>query len=119
MNVHLVFVPSVDGTPETTGRAAGLAAAADAYLGDGFLDKLPAMGIAISGSARPLLAESEVTDDPIVNLGRYNALVGAAVREGVESRAYPVLLGGTCSHLIGMISGVQQAYGAVHGARIG
>jgi arginase len=117
MKVQLVLVPSVNGTAESGGRTGGLAAAADAYVEDGFLEELPKRGIAVAGSARPVLAEGEVTDDPIVNLGRYNALVADAVKAGVEAGAQPVLLGGTCSHLIGMISGLQQAYGAT--SRIG
>lgn len=117
MKVHLVFVPSVNGTAEPTGRAGGLAAAADAYVADGFLDELPRGGIEVAGSTRPVLADAEVTGDPIVNLGRYNALVAEAVKAGVETGAHPVLLGGTCSHLIGMISGLQQAYGPT--SRIG
>jgi arginase len=117
MNLHVVAVPCVEATPAPTGRAAGLAAAADAYLAAGLLDDLAADGVAVAGTARPVLDPAELTDDPIVNLGRYNALVADAIARGAASGARPLLLGGTCSHLIGMLSGLQRAYGAT--SRIG
>ena len=64
-----------------------------------------------------MLPDDRITVDPIVNLGRYNALVGQAVAEGIAGGARPLLLGGTCSHLIGMLAGLQTAYGPA--ARIG
>jgi arginase len=112
MGVQIVAVPCVEATAAGSGRAAGLAAAADAYLAAGFLDEVVGSGAAVAGSARPVLDPGAVTGDPVVDLGRYNALVAEAVAEGAAAGAKPLLLGGTCNHLIGMVSGLQRVYGA-------
>jgi arginase len=88
-----------------------LAAAADAYAAAGLLDELAGNGVMVTGSARPVLDSAEVTSDPVTNLGRYNALVAEAVASGVAAGARPLLLGGTCNHLIGMMAGLQRGYG--------
>jgi arginase len=89
-----------------------LAAAADAYVAAGLLDDLTGVGATVAGSARPVLDPGAITADPIVNLGNYNALVAEAVAEGAATGARPLLFGGTCNHLIGMVSGLQRVYGA-------
>lgn len=112
MKLHVVSVPCVEATPASTGRAAGLAQAADAYVSAGLVDDVEKLGAEIAGSARPVLDPDAITNDPIVNLGNYNALVAKAIAEGAETGARPLLLGGTCNHLIGMMSGLQRMYGA-------
>jgi arginase len=112
MRLHVIYVPCAEATPAPTGRAAGLAAAADAYLAAGLLDDLVEAGATVAGSARPVLDLGAITADPVVNLGNYNALVADAVAEGAATGAQPMLLGGTCNHLIGMVSGLQRVYGA-------
>ena len=110
-NLHLIALHSVDGTPPRGERYSGLAGAADAYLAGGIVDRLAAAGGQVEMISEPSLDPSELDADPIVNLGRLNAKIAADVVDAVQAKAAPVLLGGTCSHLIGMIAGMQQAYG--------
>lgn len=117
MNLHVVAVSCLEATPSPTGRGAGLAAAADAFVAAGLLDEVAKDGVAVAGSVRPVLDAAQVTEDPVGNLGRYNALVAEAVASGVAAGARPLLLGGTCNHLIGMLSGLQRGYGPT--SRIG
>ncbi len=110
MRIDVIAPGAVEATPTTPGRerAHGLAQAAQVLTEGGFLDQLD--GVEVTKVTRPALAS--VTDDPIVNLGRFNALVAGAAKGAIDEERRPVLMGGTCSHLIGMIAGLQQAYGA-------
>lgn len=119
MRIDVIAPGAVEATPATPGRerAHGLARAAGVLTGNGFLDQLSDVGVEVAKVARPALPSDEVTGDPIVNLGRLNALVANAAKGAIDEERRPVLMGGTCSHLIGMISGLQQAYGAT--ARLG
>jgi arginase len=110
-DLHLIALHTVDGTPPKGERYSGLAGAADAYLAGGIVDRLADVGGQVELIAEPSLDPSELDADPIVNLGRLNAKVAASVVAAIQANAAPVLLGGTCSHLIGMIAGMQQAYG--------
>ncbi len=49
------------------------------------------------------------SDDPIAALGAYNAGIATAVVESLARRSHPVLTGGTCTLLPGMIAGLQRA----------
>ncbi len=110
-DLHLIALHTVDGTQPKGERYSGLASAADAYIAGGIVDRLAVIGGQVELIAEPSLDASELDADPIVNLGRLNAKVAASVVAAVQANAAPVLLGGTCSHLIGMIAGMQQAYG--------
>src|SRR5215217_1865973 len=110
MQTHLIGVPCVEATREASRRAAGLAEASDAYLAAGLLEQIGELGIEVRGTSRPLLPAEKISGDPVCNLGRYNELVGQAVAEAVTAGARPVLAGGTCCHLIGMLAGLQAAY---------
>jgi hypothetical protein len=92
---HLIALHTVDGTPSKGERYSGLAAAADAYLAGGIVDRLAAAGGQVELIAEPSLNPSELDADPIVNLGRLNAKIAADVVRAVQADAAPVLLGGT------------------------
>jgi arginase len=117
MRARLIGVPVVEATTGAKGRAAGLAEAADAYLAAGLVERIQTLGVEVTQTQRPILPAERISGDPIVNLGRYNALVAKAVAEGIASGEAPVLAGGTCSHLIGMLAGLQIGLGP--GPRIG
>jgi arginase len=117
MNTWLISVPCVGASTEPTGKSAGLARAADAYVDAGLTDQIRALGVGVSSSTRPVLPGEKLSLDPIVNLGRYNALVAKAVVDGISDGSRPLLAGGTCGHLIGMLAGLQVSYGPT--ARIG
>jgi arginase len=111
MQTSLIGVPVVQATAGAKGRAAGLAEAADAYLAAGLVQRIASLGIGVTQPPRPVLASGRISGDPIVNLGRYNALIGRTVAESIAAGAAPVLAGGTCCHLIGMLAGLQTALG--------
>jgi arginase len=119
MQIEVIGPGAVEATPATPGRerAHGLARAAAVLIEGGFLDRLGEVEIDVAGISRPVLDDREVTDDPIVNLGRFNALIAHATSSAIGHERRPVLMGGTCSHLIGMMAGLQQAYEPT--ARIG
>jgi arginase len=119
MRIAVIAPGAVEATPATPGRerAHGLANAAGVLIERGFLDRLGEIAVDVTDVTRPALANAEVTDDPIVNLGRFNALIAQAATSAISQDRRPVLMGGTCSHLIGMIAGLQRAYGLT--ARIG
>ena len=117
MKIEIIGVPPIEVTGISNSHAGGLAYATDAYLEAGLLDELAAAGVEVIDVARPGLPAEERGSDPIVNLGLYNARVAAAVAGAIERGAKPVLAGGTCNHLIGMLAGLQHAYGPT--SRIG
>lgn len=117
MNVALIAVPCAEATPYRGGRLTGLEQASDAYLAAGLSDNLSRIGAPVASVARLVLPDDILTADPVLNLGRYNALVAEAVAAGIAGGAAPLLAGGTCNHLIGMLAGLQRAHGA--SARIG
>jgi len=116
-DVHLIALHTVNGAHERGERFAGLIDAADAYLANGIVERIAGAGGSVAAIVEPALDGAEIDDDQIVNLGRINAKIAAGVVAAVDAAAAPVLLGGTCSHLIGMVAGFQQAYGP--DARIG
>src|SRR4051812_23734451 len=111
MRIEIIGVPPVEVTGISNSHAGGLAFATEAYLEAGLLDEIAAGGVEVTGVARPRLPAAERGSDPVVNLGLYNAHVAAAVASAIERGVKPVLAGGTCTHLVGMLAGLQHAYG--------
>ncbi|MFS8531374.1 arginase family protein [Sphaerobacter thermophilus] len=67
--------------------------------------------------ATPVLPEAERDADRIVTLGRVCGQIAGAVADGIAAGRHVVVTGGNCSHLPGVIGGLQQAHGPA--ARIG
>jgi arginase len=119
MNLSIVAIDTAGGTMPNAGQdnRIGLGSAAAAYLEGGIASAFTAEGAETESIVRIDLAPGDTSDDRIVNLGRINARVAEAVAGSVGRGARPLLLGGTCTSLVGMIAGLQQAFGAT--ARIG
>jgi arginase len=117
MRLHVVAIPFVEATPDRPGRAAGLARAAEAFLAAGLVADLATLGGEVERVARPMLDPALSTSDPVHNLGSYNGLVAEAVAAGLRDDAAPLVAGGTCNHLPGILGGLQRVYGPA--ARIG
>lgn len=111
MRVSVIGVPAVEATTSPKGRAAGLAECSDAYLAAGLIERITSLGVEVAGTARPALPGDRVSGDPIVNLGRYNAMIAHEAAAALAAGAKPLLAGGTCSHLIGMLAGLQTGLG--------
>ena len=122
MRIHLIANPAVEATAgDSTGpvghRTGGFAQASDAYLAAGIVADFAASGAEVTGTSRPELAEDQISGDRIQDLGRHGALIADAVAGALGAGEAPLLAGGTCNHLVGMMAGLQR--GLEPGARIG
>ena len=69
------------------------------------------------GASRIELTDDELSDDPVVDLGRHGTKLAETIAEAIADGAMPLLAGGTCNHFPGIVAGLQRAYGAA--SRIG
>ena len=118
MKIRIITMDSVAGTPGGVdpARLRGLASASAAFLANGLPERLAKTGAEIDG-VTSVAAPAERPADPIADLAAVNARVATAVTEGLAGGAAPLLAGGNCSHIIGMIGGLQQSHGVT--TRIG
>ncbi|MBN1666194.1 MAG: arginase family protein, partial [Anaerolineales bacterium] len=65
----------------------------------------------------PELRPEHFTLDEVENIGRLGGEIAEAVANGCEKGRGVLVTGGNCSHMTGVLGGLQQAYGAQ--ARIG
>jgi arginase len=110
--ITIVAPPCVEAGPLRQGRVSGLAQAGAALEEAGLYGQLEWLGVQIDAVQRPVLADDETTGDPVTGLGAYGGLIAGVVGEAIRSGSWPVLTGGSCNHLPGMIGGIQQALGA-------
>ncbi len=117
MKVHLLGLESAEGAILPGMTRSPLGGASRAYLESGLTDDLAGIGAEVELVAFPAIPDGAGTDDRVLNLGVLNAAVAEAVAASLDSGALPLLAGGTCNHLIGMLSGLQAHFGPT--ARIG
>jgi arginase family enzyme len=117
MRIHLISVEAVESTPTASSRAAGLARGAEALVEGGLIEALRSAGTESVARVKPRLHGHQISGDPIDNLGRLNGQIGAEVGAAIAAGGFPVLAGGTCNHLVGILAGLQGAHGPA--ARIG
>lgn len=65
----------------------------------------------------PAFPEQERTENPTDNLGLMGSAIADAVAEGRKNGSAILMVGGDCSHITGVLGGLQDAHG--HTARIG
>lgn len=112
MRARIIGLASAEGTPPPPGaRNASLAGASRAFLDAGIAADLEAAGGTIESIVIPELAPGGRSDDPIRTLGELNGLIADAVYGALAVEAAPLLVGGTCCHLIGMLAGLQRHFG--------
>ncbi|MGD9712362.1 MAG: arginase family protein [Thermomicrobiales bacterium] len=106
IHITLITPETVESLPAGDGHLSGLPAAASALMAAGITDRIMQLGLAIDRIEKP-----DPVDDPdrIAALGTFNGSIAGAVRTALSAGSFPVLMGGTCSHLPGMIGGLQQA----------
>ena len=122
MRLQIVAIPSVEAAGEgssgpVAARAGGLARASDAFLEAGLVAELERGRAQVAGVSRVALPPAEVSGDAIADLGRHGAKIADAVAGAIGTGARPLLAGGTCNHLPGMLAGLQRVYSAT--ARLG
>lgn len=115
--IMIIAPPCLESSPSSGGKGAPLANAAAALVAAGLPGRLERSGARIERIEHPLLADSDPPGDPIEALGAYNGLIARTVSSAVDGGAFPLLVGGSCSHLPGMIGGLQHSLGAT--SRIG
>jgi arginase len=117
LKIHIIAPSVTEASPDLGTFAADLSDAASIIEASGFYDELPKLGVEIEGITRPEPVPPDLSDDPAVLLGEFNAQIAAAVSAAIGRGAQPFMAGGTCNHLPGMVGGLEQAYGST--ARIG
>jgi len=65
----------------------------------------------------PIFPEALRTADPAYNLGLMGGVIADSVAEGMRNGKAILMTGGNCSHMTGVVGGLQDAHGA--SARIG
>jgi arginase len=117
LKVHVIAPGVREASKTPDGRGLGLNNAASIIEAAGFFDALPSLGVEVDGITHPVPVPVDASDDPTVRLGAFNAQIASAASDAIARGAQPFLVGGTCSHLPGMVGGLEQAYGPT--ARIG
>ncbi len=117
LKIHIVTPTVIEASVIPDPLRAGVGAVGKHIAGNGFLASLPELGVEIEGITQPEPIDLAMSDDRVERLGAFNAQIAKAVSEAIERGARPFLAGGACSHLPGMVGGLEQAYGST--ARIG
>ncbi|HWV35029.1 MAG TPA: arginase family protein [Thermomicrobiales bacterium] len=113
MSVQIVTVPYRYDEPHD-----GLGLGPDALLRAGLRQRLKAMGIDTGEPVAASLSDDEREDGKLaVNIGKLGRDTASKVASAVETRSPVVVLAGDDTAAIGVLSGLQQTYGA--GANIG
>ena len=110
--ITIVAPPCVEVGPLRQGTGSALAKAGAALEQAGLYGRIESLGVQIDAVGRPALPDDEATGDPVADLGAYGGLIAGVVGEAIRSGSWPVLTGGSCNHLPGMIGGIQRALGA-------
>ena len=112
MRIGLITTNSIAGTPEggDPKRFEGMAEAGNTFVNRGIIDRLEVAGAQVEQVvAVPVWEHREA--DRIAELAAINARIAATAVEHLEAGLAPVLIGGNCSHIMGMIAGIQQMHG--------
>jgi arginase len=91
----------------------GYALGPQAFLNAGLAARLQQHGYTSAPPAWVELPHAERTRDTVTNLGRIAARTSASVATALARRALPVVLEGDCTHAVGVIGGLSQAYARV------
>ena len=115
MQIELIIPPAFSSGGAADQRTRGLGSTGDAYLADGLPARL-GRHAAITVSDLKSVATGAPAE-PIPRLEVLNAAIAATVAGAIRSGAAPVVTGGSCVSLPGVLGGLQQGYGPT--ARIG
>ncbi len=113
--VTVIAPPCLESTSQHLGEMSGLARAGEALLSAGLPGKLASIGVPVDSVLQPELAADQVSGDPISDLGAYNAEIAGIVAAALAAGSLPLLAGGSCNHLPGVIGGLQRHFGPASG----
>lgn len=115
MHIEMIIPPAFSSGRPADQRTSGLGTTGDAYLADGLPGRL---GAHAEVSVRDLqAATNDAPADPIPRLEAINAAIARSVSGAITAGSAPLLAGGSCVSLPGMLGGMQLGYGPT--ARIG
>lgn len=117
MRVRVIGSESAEGALLPGMTRSPLGGASRAWIDGGLADEITASGAEIESIVFPALEPGSATDNKVANIGELNGRIAAEVSGALAAGSLPLLAGGTCNHLIGMLSGLQAHFGAT--ARIG
>ncbi|HEV2529546.1 MAG TPA: arginase family protein [Thermomicrobiales bacterium] len=109
MRFEMIIPPSfASGAPADT-RTSGLGTTGDAYLKDGLPDRLAANGELVVRDIQKIADDTPT--DPIPRLEVLNRTISETVAAAVRNGAAPIVTGGSCAGLPGILGGLRQGYG--------
>ena len=115
MRIEMIIPPAFSSGRPADQRTIGLGTTGDAYLADGLPGRL---GAHADITIRDLqAAASDAPADPIPRLEAINTAIARSVSGAIDAGSAPLLTGGSCVSLPGMLGGMQRAFGPA--ARIG
>ena len=117
LEIHIITPTVIEASVASEPPSPGMGSVGKLLAANGFLASLPDIGVKIEGITQPEPVDPAADEDPVARLGIFNARIASAVSAAIGRGAQPFLAGGTCSHLPGMVGGLEQAYGPT--ARIG
>ena len=115
MRIEMIIPPAFSSGRPADRRTSGLGTTGDAYLADGLSDRLGAHAEVTVQDLQA--ATSDRPADPIPRLEAINAAISRSVSSAILAGSAPLLTGGSCVSLPGMLGGMQRGYGPT--ARIG
>lgn len=108
-------VAGVQNSPDPV-KAAAMALAGSALLSPAVMDRLDRLDVRVDDVISVSLPNMPGAD-PLEELAAINAQIAEVAGKSLNFGAAPVLVGGNCSHIIGMIGGIQASLGPT--ARLG
>ena len=115
MRIAMIIPPAFSSGGPADQRTRGLGSTGDAYLADGLPDRLGRHADVTIQDLQPVVNDAPA--DPIPRLEVLNAAISAAVADTVRAGSAPLVTGGSCVSLPGILGGLRQGYGPA--ARIG
>lgn len=115
MRIEMIIPPAFSSGRAADQRTSGLGTTGNAYLADGLPTRLSAHA---DVTVQDLQASAfDASTDPIPRLEAINAAIARSVSAAITGGSAPLLAGGSCVSLPGMLGGMQRGYGPT--ARIG
>ena len=113
LDIRVITTTNVSGTQHSRDpeAAAAMAQAGEALLSAALMKRLAEHDVRVDEvvTVRP----SNLPDaEPVEALAAINARIAENVANAIKFEVSPVLVGGNCSHIIGIIGGIQAALGA-------
>ena len=115
MRITMIIPPAFSSGRPADQRTSGLGTTGDAYLADGLPGRLGALADVEVQDIQAAVADAP--SEPIPRLEVLSAAVSGAVAGAIRSDTAPMVTGGSCVSLPGVLGGMRQGYGPE--ARIG